>query len=293
LPRPTSWVCRPPRLARLDRYSQVTFLAAHEAFRAANLQEKPVAPEALGMVLGTAYGCHAVNEEYYAGMVREGVRAASPRLFTATLPSAPTGEMAIAFQAKGPALTLAHGWDAGLAAVAWAGRLCSGGKAKAVLAGGADILSDVLLTLLDEWALGIEPSEGAAFVVVEAAHEARERGATVRAMLLGTGAAFSPRPSGRDALERAITAALRDAGLTAAAVRHAVVAQAPRSTDSQGRAHGRFGALPVDPASLYGTTFGAGGVLGIGMALEALQGPTIVAAEDPLGSASALVLGPA
>ncbi|MBI5482532.1 MAG: hypothetical protein HY906_26995, partial [Deltaproteobacteria bacterium] len=148
LPRPAAWACRAPRLARMDRFSQVTFLAAHEAFLAADLATRPPRPEGFGLCLGTAYGCHAVNEDFYRGLLRDGARGASPRLFAYTLPSSPVGEAAIAFAARGPVLTLAQGWDAGLAAAAEAARLCHHGQAEVVIAGGSDVLSATLLALL-------------------------------------------------------------------------------------------------------------------------------------------------
>jgi 3-oxoacyl-[acyl-carrier-protein] synthase II len=300
LPRPAAWACTPPRLARMDRFSAVTFLAAHEAFVDADLGARAPRREAFGVCLGTAYGCHAVNEDYYRGLLRDGVRGASPRLFAATLPSSPVGEVAIGFGARGPALTLAEGWTAGLQAVAEAARLCHRGAADVVLAGGSDVLSATLVSLLADWGLALDAAEGAAFVVVERAAAARARGARPLAAVRGAGAAFGPTPAHGPALPAAMAAALRDAGLGAAAVARHVVARAPEPTppahpgDASRPARPAAGPPGVDPADRFGVTLGAAGALAVVLAVQDPPvAPTLVGAADPLGGAAALVLGPA
>jgi 3-oxoacyl-(acyl-carrier-protein) synthase len=299
LPRPEPWACQPPRLARLDRFSQVAFLAAHEALVAADLARRPPRPEAFGLSLGTAYGCHAVNEEYYRGFLRNGARGASPRLFAATLPSSPVGEMAIAFDARGPALTLAQGWDAGLQAVAEAARMCHRGQAEVVIAGGCDVLSDTLVALLATWGYTVDAAEGAAFVVVERAASARRRAARPLATVPGAGAAFAPTLAHGPALDLASAAALREAGLPQTAIRHRLVARAPVTPPPRAVGHaGASGAadsdlLATDPASRFGVTFAAGGALAVALAVQSAPvATTLVGATDPLGGAVAVVLTP-
>jgi 3-oxoacyl-[acyl-carrier-protein] synthase II len=296
LPRPATWACRPPRLGRLDRFSQIALLAAHEAFAAAGLAAPPPgdaggAPppgDAWGVVLGTAYGCHAMNEQFYRGLMASGVRGASPRAFAATLPSTPAAEIAILLGARGPALTLAHGWDAGLGAVAEAARLLAAGRAEVLLAGGADQLTDTLAGLLDSWGYAAGASEGAGFLVLERAAAARRRGAPAVARVCGAAAAFAPSPGHRTAALRAARGALREAGVESAAVVGVITALAPGDDLGDlgpGLAH------PVDVAAHLGVTFAAGGPLGVARAaLGPPAGPTLVVASDPLGSATALVL---
>jgi 3-oxoacyl-[acyl-carrier-protein] synthase II len=294
LPRPARWGCPAPRLARMDRFSQVTFLAAHEAFLAAALDARPPRREGFALCLGTAYGCHAVNEAYYRGFLRDGARGASPRLFAATLPSSPLGELAIGLGAQGPALTLTEGWHAGLGAIAEAARLCARGQAEVVLAGGSDVLSATLERLLADWGFaGLDLAEGAAFVVVEQAAAARARGATPLAAICGAGAAFAPTPAHGPALALATAAALREAGLAPAALGRRLVSRAPVTPPPDGAAARDDDPAAVDPAGRFGVTLGAGGALGVALALqEEVRVPTLVAATDPLGGAAALVLGP-
>jgi len=287
LPRPPAWACRPPRLARLDRFSQLAFLAAHEAFAAAGLGPG-ASGDALGVVLGTAFGCHAMNETFYRGLLADGVRGASPRAFAATLPSTPVGEIAILCGARGPALTLAHGWDAGLAAVAEAARLIAAGRAATVLAGGADEVTDTLAGLLDSWGYGVHAAEGAGFLVLETAAAAQRRGAPALARVRGAAAAFAPTPSRRQAVERAARRALAEAEVEPAALTAVVTALAPG--DDLGDL-GCHGGRAVDIAARIGVAFAAGSLLAVALvALGVPAGPTLVCASDPLGSATAVVL---
>jgi 3-oxoacyl-[acyl-carrier-protein] synthase II len=291
LPRPATWGVRPPRLGRMDRYTQVALLAAHEAFVDAGLHREPQDPQGLGVVLGTGYGCHETDEEYYRGILAGGAGEASPRLFAATLPSTPAGEIAILLSAEGPSLTLAQGWDAGLAAVAEAARLCHRGAAEVVLAGGVDVLTPTLLRLLAAWGHEQGAAEGAAFLVVERADHAARRARPPLARIRGAGAAFSPAPSRRPPELAACRAALADGASPPDVVSHIVeaIAEDPR------RSLAALGitAPCLELRGVLGRTFGASGPLAVAVAALTLAGPTLVYATDPQGSSTALLLDPA
>ncbi len=96
----------------MDRLCALALVAADGALCDAGVPTHD--SERTAIVLGTAYGCHATNEEYYRGLLREG---ASPRLFAYTLPSSPVGEISIHHGIRGPATTVASGLHAGLAAL--------------------------------------------------------------------------------------------------------------------------------------------------------------------------------
>jgi 3-oxoacyl-[acyl-carrier-protein] synthase II len=131
-PRQARWRTKPPRLARMDRACTLALLAAEAA-----LADAGAAPDwdgaRVGVVVGTAFGCHATNEEYYRGAL-DPARGASPRLFAYTLPSSPLGEVSIHLGARGPAEAVVSGGHAGVEAVARAGRLCAAGRADLVVA---------------------------------------------------------------------------------------------------------------------------------------------------------------
>jgi 3-oxoacyl-(acyl-carrier-protein) synthase len=87
---------RNPRLARLDRAAHSALLAAHVAtYRA------PV-PDSL--VVAVEEGCDGPDGAFWETARSGGGAGASPVLFTATLPSALAGEIAMTFGLRGPSL---------------------------------------------------------------------------------------------------------------------------------------------------------------------------------------------
>jgi 3-oxoacyl-[acyl-carrier-protein] synthase II len=208
---PTRWAGSPARLARMDRLCGLALVACDGALLDGALA--PGAPEWNGertaIVLGTAYGCHATNEEYYRGLVREG---ASPRLFAYTLPSSPVGEISIHYGIRGPATTLANGLTSGLDALAAGVALVADGHAERALVCAADVATPLLGRILD----GAPLCDAAAAILVERAADAAARGATPRGRLLGAAARFD---AGAPEVDAAVTRALAAADVTTAAVR--------------------------------------------------------------------------
>src|SRR5437867_3600667 len=121
-PVAATWHRRPPRLARMDRLCTLALLAADGAVARAAVDLSAIPGERIAVVVGTRFGCHATNEAYYRGLLAEGVAAASPRLFSYTLPSSPLGELSIHLGARGAAETLCSGRHAGLEAAIRAAR---------------------------------------------------------------------------------------------------------------------------------------------------------------------------
>ncbi|HMU40478.1 MAG TPA: beta-ketoacyl synthase N-terminal-like domain-containing protein [Pseudomonadota bacterium] len=119
-----------PLLLRMDRLCGLSvvvvekLLAEHSSLR----QDFSVAD--VGIVVGTAYGCHKTDEEYYVSYLQG---QPSPRLFAYTLPSAPSGELAIRHRLRGAGFTLSLGRTSGMNAVAEAARLLSSGHVSACL----------------------------------------------------------------------------------------------------------------------------------------------------------------
>ncbi|HEX2571045.1 MAG TPA: beta-ketoacyl synthase N-terminal-like domain-containing protein [Polyangia bacterium] len=174
----------------MDRLCALALTAVEAALQDAGWTPATWAPwaaergERVGVVFGTAYGCHATNEEFYRGLLAEGPRGASPRLFAYTLPSSPLGEISIHIGARGPAQTLASGGHAGLEAVGHAGALCRAGRADVVLAVAAEVGGGTL------GALGLHAYEGAVALVLERGESARERGARARAGVVDARSSF-------------------------------------------------------------------------------------------------------
>jgi 3-oxoacyl-[acyl-carrier-protein] synthase II len=147
------------------------------------------------IVLGTAFGCHATNEDYYRGLVREGAAGASPRLFAYTLPSSPVGEISIHYGVRGPTLVMANGAPSGLDALAEGVALVAEGRADRALVCAAEVATPLLSAIAGGAAL----VDAAAALVIERATDASARGATPRGRLAGSAAAFGASSSIADA----------------------------------------------------------------------------------------------
>jgi 3-oxoacyl-[acyl-carrier-protein] synthase II len=201
---PSRWAGKEARLSRMDRLCALALVACDGALVDAALS--PTAAEWNGertaIVLGTAYGCHATNEEYYRGVVRDGTLGASPRLFAYTLPSSPIGEVSIHYGVRGPTLALANGLTSGVDALAEAVALVVDGRADRALVCAAEVATPLLAQLV-----AAPLVDAAAALVVERAADAAARGATPRGRLLAGAAAYDARARAAavvSAVERAL-----------------------------------------------------------------------------------------
>lgn len=303
------------RSGRLDRVCRLALAAAALAVEDAGLAPpaSAVAAERVGLAFGTGLGCLLSDVEFYEKVLDQGVAAASPRVFAYTVSSAAAGEISIAFGIHGPNATLHMGLAAGIGAIGYGLDLIRQGTADVVLAGAADANGPALVQALRDMNLlaltaagsgpAIRPSEGAAFVVLEAEPHARRRDARSRGRLAGYAAGFeptltSPEPD-RTALAHTATAALIDAGCaprdidlvcaSAAGTRldrfeRAVLADVLREAEHR----------VIAPTLALGECFAAGGVLGLAIALELIaRGHAHAALIDALcysGNVGALVV---
>lgn len=210
--KPARWALRPARLARMDRLCALALVAADAALLDAGIDVAAWRGERVAVVVGSAFGCHATNEQYYRGLLTEGPRGASPRLFAYTLPSSPVGEISIHYVARGPLETLVSGRHAGVEAVARAARLCDAALADVAIAVAVETGSALLTSL------GHAVVDGAAAVVIERGATARERGACLRAEVRGAGSSFHAGDPA-NASTAAGGAALAEAGLPASTQR--------------------------------------------------------------------------
>ncbi|MCW5892365.1 MAG: beta-ketoacyl-[acyl-carrier-protein] synthase family protein [bacterium] len=212
-----------------DRAGAFALLAAAQALAEAGL-DVPSATARWGVALGTTLGGMRLHELWDAGRPE-----ALPAL--AAIPYyGPAVRLARRFGCRGPVATAQLACASGTQAIAWAGRWIRDGRADVVLAGGADLLCRFVVAgfnclratadtarPFDRRRQGLVLGEGAALVVVESRAHAEARGARLRAVLRGAGAAAdavhmtAPDREGGGAA-RAMTAALRDAGVDPTAV---------------------------------------------------------------------------
>lgn len=216
-------------------------------------------------------------------------------------PGALAALLARRYGARGPVAAVSTACASGTAAIGLACGWIREGRARCVLAGGADVLSpfvfsgfDALRALspgaarpFDAGRDGLTLGEGAAFLLLEEEEGARRRGARVLARVTGYGSAADafhmtrPDPAGTG-LARAAAAALADAGRAAADVgfvsAHGTGTVFNDAMEEAALAHvlgPRAGSVPV-----HGLKGAIGHTLGAAGALEAVLCVLVLGAED-------------
>jgi hypothetical protein len=187
------------RFSRLDRFSQLAFVAADQAIREA--KDMPPDPDTAGIALGSAFGCHLTNELFQNLLFQQGPAGASPALFAHTLPSAATATLSIHWGLRGSTLTLVNGLCAGISALAVAAEMIERGQSTWMISGAVDVLSPTLLRSDSEGRMRSEA--GILWVLTPSAEGARGQ-------VLGMGQAF-----GQGSIKRAVESCLRRSGLSA------------------------------------------------------------------------------
>jgi 3-oxoacyl-(acyl-carrier-protein) synthase len=257
-----------------------------------------VAPDQVGMVLGSGWGSLPSIVEFEWENCTLPVRQVNPLLFAETVSNAPAGQVAIQFGWSAFNLTVSSGSASGLAAVAEASDLLAASRARVVVAGGADAINSEALRILradgtasaDPGSLpfarsrsGLIGGEGACLVALESAEGARARGAPALARLRASRLAYAPATDLTDEHPEEGEGLLRDlldsAGLEAREIQ-LVVASAcgsPGRDRAEARMIGAvFGDAPeppmvLAPKGVLGETWGASGPLAIAAALESIR----------------------
>jgi len=234
------------RARRLDRSQQVAVIAAEEAWRASGAADAGVAPERIAVVFGTGIGGALTLLGQDDVLEEKGPKRVSPFTIPMLMPNGPAAAVGLAIGAKGGVHAPVSACASGAEAIRWGLDLIRFDRADVVLVGGTEACVHPLpmagfaamramSTRTDEPERASRPfdkardgfvlGEGAAAIVLERADAAKARGATVHARLAGAAGTadgydlVAPHPEGEGAA-RAITAALRDAGLTPADVQH-------------------------------------------------------------------------
>ncbi|MGA2192085.1 MAG: beta-ketoacyl-[acyl-carrier-protein] synthase family protein, partial [Nitrospirota bacterium] len=220
-----------------DRFASFAVAAARMAAEDAGLDLAKY-PDT-GIVMGSALGGLGFAEEQHDVYRQRGLRSVNPNLAILVFGGSSSCHIAIDLGLKGPNITNSNSCSSGTIAVGEAFEMIRAGRAKALLAGGAEAplfpLTFGSFTLIkamtvrnEEPAASCRPfdmgrdgfvmGEGGAVLVLEEMAHALERGARIYAEVLGYGLtndAFhmtSSREDGECAAE-AITIALKDAGL--------------------------------------------------------------------------------
>jgi 3-oxoacyl-[acyl-carrier-protein] synthase II len=225
--------------------------AAGLALRDAHLALDKVAPERVGVVMGTGMvpvdlpelapalfaACDENGQLRPDRLGKTGNGALFPLWILKYLPNMVAAHISLALNAQGPNSTLTTACSAGTQAVGEAMRLIARGDADVVFAGGADSRIDPLLILaytalgalsrctrpphevsrpFDGQRDGFVLGEGAGVLLLEELEHAKKRGATIYAEVLGLGTSFDAYAVTKPHPEgrgaaQAIRAALREA----------------------------------------------------------------------------------
>jgi 3-oxoacyl-[acyl-carrier-protein] synthase II len=234
------------RARRLDRSQQVAVIAAEEAWRDSGVGDAGVDPVRIAVVFGTGIGGALTLLGQDDVLEEKGPRRVSPFTIPMLMPNGPAAAVGLAVGAKGGVHAPVSACASGAEAIRWGLDLIRFDRADVVLVGGTEACVHPLpmagfaamramSTRNDEPERASRPfdkgrdgfvlGEGAAALVLERADAAQARGARVHARLAGAGGTadgydlVAPHPEGEGAA-RAIGAALRDAGLTAADIGH-------------------------------------------------------------------------
>jgi 3-oxoacyl-[acyl-carrier-protein] synthase II len=197
-------------LRPLDRTSRLVGAAAQLALDDSGWTAEMRANEEVGLILGTMFCSVRTISEFDRRALEAGPAYASPMDFANTVINAAAGQTAILHDLRGVNTTVSTGVTSGLQAIAYAADLIRGGRARALLAGGADELCFESFYGFDRAGLlcrsngheghypvpfearrnGFTPGEGAALLMLEEEASARERGARVLAEVAGAGCGY-------------------------------------------------------------------------------------------------------
>ncbi len=223
-----------PQARHMDRAARLALAAARQAYSAAALGG--LDPARIAVIVGSSRGPAGKWSEPAGRRIR-------PSQAIQTTIGSISGAVALALRALGPSLTVSATCASAAHAIALAAILIRSGAADAVLAGGAEapLVPAVLRQCEAAGILSMDPEhgcrpfdirrdgtvagEGAGFLVLESAGHAQRRGAPVLARVAGasmvseghTRAGTHPEGAG---LQRAMRAALEEAGLEPAAIGH-------------------------------------------------------------------------
>ena len=236
--RPEDFVSR-KEVRRMDDFTAYSMAAAHMAVENAKLQIGANNAERAGVVIGTGLGGLRTMEKFLQILLEHGPKKVSPFFIPMLIANMAPGQISIAFGAKGPNMAIETACAAGTHAIGDAFKLIQSGVADVMITGGVEAATTPLgvsgfnamraiSTRNDEPEKASRPfdrdrdgfvmGEGSGIVILEELNHALERGAPVRAEVIGYGLtadAFhitAPAPDG-EGMARCMKMALDDAGV--------------------------------------------------------------------------------
>jgi nodulation protein E len=213
----------------MDRFSLLAVLAAGEAIRQSGLAIGGMDRSRIGAVVGTGICGWEAIEEGYRGLLSEGKSRLGVFTVPRVMPSAPAGQVSMAYGLRGPVFGVTSACASSNNAFAAALDQLRLGRADVMIAGGTE--APIVWGVLKAWdALrilspetcrpfsadrqGLVLGEGAGMAVLETAEHAQGRGAAILAELAGAGLSSDIVAPTVDGPAAAMQACLTDAGLT-------------------------------------------------------------------------------
>jgi 3-oxoacyl-[acyl-carrier-protein] synthase II len=175
----------PMKARKMDRCSQFAVSAVGLALSDAGLDLKEIAPERVGIVLGSGFCGVSNSAEFLTGYFTGGVEGLIPMIFPNTVPNAPASNASIEHGFKGPNATLVQRFCSAESAFMLACRFIEEGRADVMLTGGTDELIPLMIkgfAAMGQLKRTNAPfGEGGGIIVLESAEHAARRLATVKA----------------------------------------------------------------------------------------------------------------
>jgi len=174
----------PMKARKMDRCSQFSVAAAGLALKDAGIDLKTIAPERVGIALGSGFCGVSTSAEFLTGYFKGGVEGLIPMIFPNTVPNAPASNASIEHGLKGPNVTMVQRFCSAESALLMACRFIEEGRADVMLTGGTDELVPLLIqgfAAMGQLKRNSAPfGEGCGMLVLESAAHAQQRGAVVR-----------------------------------------------------------------------------------------------------------------
>ena len=218
---------------KLDNFSQLQVVTGMRALKDANITVTEENAKDIGNIVGTSEGALGSTYDFEELIGEKGNAKGSAFKFPNTVYNAAGGFLSICSGLKGYSVTVTSGPVSGLRSIAYSMNVIKEGQEKIMLATGNDENIPILDNLFNELgykaqsvvapyagADGFVLGDASTSLVLEDDANAKTRGATVYAHLLGYGngrhnVRFGKLSGTEDALEKAIADALQDAGVKA------------------------------------------------------------------------------
>ncbi len=221
-----------------DRFTQFTLIAAKEAIEQSGLEFAGALAAESGVVLGTSGGGLTTQDENYRAVYEEGKNRVHPFIVPKLMNNAAASHVSMTYNLKGPSFTVATACASSNHAMGQAFWLIRNGAARAMVTGGSEsmlcfggvkaweglrVMSRDACRPFSANRNGMVQGEGAGVFVFEEYEHARARGAEILCEVVGfsmtSDAADIVMPSQQGAA-RAMSGALKDAGIDASAVEY-------------------------------------------------------------------------